>query len=567
MGIDEYLIALRRHWRVVVAAVVLAAAVAWLTTTVAPPPPTSVSYDATTVLLDSGALGSVPGTFPGTASPSLETAATLATLEPVVRRVADAVGYRGDLQSLAGRARVVPDPTSPGILRITVSSGDAQEATRLADTWATELIDYLAEDGKRTADDNLAYVRELLARTSNRIVAIDRRLTTASDEERNLLEAQRAALASQVSSLSSLYQQYLSDSLQPPEFKVVEEATPVAVAAKGLQPPRSRAARVLIGAVLGLLGGISIALVLQRFDKRVRTAEAAGRAFRAPVLAEIPLIPKNEREGILVSGHPHSAASEAIRLLGAGILQGPDQPGVNHRSDGRRDDRRSRVVLVTSAAPGEGKTTLVANLAVVLGEMGKSVLVLSCDFRRPAIHELLGVPNLHGLADVLKQPASTQILDGCVQKTRFDGVSVAPSGRSFERPGEILRSDGMPRALREARTRADVILVDTAPILAASDAAQLIPGSDEVLVVARAGVVTASLARRTREVLDRLQSPQIGVVLNAAEETALPPGYHEYFRRTPALPDENESRSASGSEKNGMGDNPRYPVSQRAGKV
>jgi capsular exopolysaccharide synthesis family protein len=465
---------------------------------------------------------------------------------------------------------VVPDPTSPGILRITVSSGDAQEATRLANTWATELIDYLAEDGKRTAEENLDYVKQLLARASNRIVAIDRRLTTASAEESNLLEAQRAALENQVSSLSSLYQQYLSDSLQPPAFKVVEQATPVAVAAKGLQPPRSRTARVLIAAALGLLGGIGIALALQRFDKRIRTAETAGQALRAPVLAEIPVIPKNERSGILVLDHPHSAASEAIRLLGAGIVQGQPSPNANgRRREARRDDRRSKVVLVTSAAPGEGKTTLVANLAVVLGETGKSVLVLSCDFRRPTIHELFEVPNLYGLADVLRQPAnSTQILNGCVLETRFDGVSVAPSGKSFERPGEILHSDGMPRALREARGRADVVLVDTAPILAASDAAHLIPGADEVLVVARAGVVTTSLARRTREVLDRLQTPQIGVFLNAAEETALPPGYHEYFRRVPDLADlPDEQNKQDEQDKQDVGDNPPYRVPQQGDRV
>ena len=329
--------------------------------------------------------------------------------------------------------------------------------------------------------------------------------------------------------------------------------------ATGLQPPRSRTARVLIGAVLGLLGGIGIALALQRFDKRIRNVETAEQAFRAPVLAEIPVIPKNERSGILVLDHPHSAASEALRLLGAGIVQGQASPAMNggRRREGRRDDRRSKVVLVTSAAPEEGKSTLVANLAVLLGETGRSVLVLSCDFRRPTIHELLEVPNLYGLADVLREPpTSPQVLDGCVQKTRFDGVSLASSGKSFERPGEILGSDAIPRALRDARARADVVLVDTAPILAASDAAHLIPVADEVVVVARAGVLTTSLAHRTREVLDRLQSPQIGVVLNFAQETALPAGYHEYYRRVPDLPEEQD-----------VGETPPYRVPQKSDTV
>ena len=560
MGIDDYLIALRRHWRVVVAAVALAVAVAWVTTTVAPPRPATVSYNAASVILNSGSLaGSIPGSVPG-ASSSLDTVATLATLEPVVQRVADAVGYDGDLQLLAARTRVVADATSPGILRITVSSGDAQEAALLANTWATELIDYLTTNRKETADANKAYVNQQMVQASNRLAGIEAALVTASPEEANILEAKRTALTNRLSSLSNLYQQYLGQSLEPPAFEIVEQATPVAVTAEGLQPPRSRTARVLIGAILGLLGGFAIALALQRFDKRIRTADMAERALRAPVLAEIPVIPKNERGGIVVVEHPHSAASEALRLLGASLLRGQQSSAAlngSRRREGRREEKRSKVVLVTSAAPGEGKTTLVANLAIVLGETGKRVLVLSCDFRRPTIHELLEVPNLHGLSDVLKDPTSPQILNGCVLDTRFDGVSVAPSGASFDRPGEILGSDAMPRALREARARADVVLVDTAPILAASDAAHMIPGADEVVIVARAGVVTTSLANRTREVLERLQSPPIGVVLNGAQETALPPGYREYFRRIPDLPEEGE----------GMGETPPYHVPREADTV
>lgn len=556
MGIDEYLIALRRHWRVVVAAVVLAVAVAWVTTTVAPPRAAATSFRATAVVLNSGA---VAGSVPGVGIPSLETVATVATLEPVVRRAADAMGYEGDLQLLATRVHAAADPSSPGILRLTASSGDPQEAALIANTFATELIDYLQANRKRTAEDNLEFVNQQLADVSSEIVATDQALQSASPEDANLLEAKRSALINRVSVLSGLYQQYLGESLEPPAFVLVEQATPAPVTAEGLQPPKSRTARVLIAAVLGLLGGFTIALVLQRFDKRIRTAETAEQALRAPVLAEIPLIPKGERRGIVVVEHPRSAATDALRLLGAGLLQGATSGASNdgRRREGRREERRSKVVLVTSAAPSEGKTTLVANLAVVLGETGKRILVLSCDFRRPTIHELLEVPNVHGLADVLKEPTSPQILNGCVLDTRFAGVSVAPSGSSFDRPGEILGSDAMPRALREARTRADVVLVDTAPILAASDAAHLIPSADLVLVVARAGVVTTSLAHRTREVLERLQSPQIGVVLNGAQETALPPGYREYFRRVPDLHEEEE----------GMGETPPYRVPQEADTV
>jgi capsular exopolysaccharide synthesis family protein len=554
MGFDEYLIALRRHWRIVAAAVMLAVAVAWLTTTVSPTPAGTVSYEATAVVLNSGSFSGTPGA----ATTSLDTVATLATLDPVSRRVADAIGYDGDPRALVSMIRAEADENSPGIVRITATSNRPQGAVTLANAFATELIAYLLDDRQLTAEENLKRVNQDLVRLSNQIAAIDERLSFASPTEENVLEAKRTALTSQVSFLSGLYQQYLRESLEPSAFEIVERAAAVPVAPEGLQPPRSRVARLLIGGILGLAGGIVMALVLQRFDRRIRTAETAKRAFQAPVLAEIPRFPRLERDGIVLVDHPHSGSAEALRLLGAGILQGPIQraPETSRRREIRRDERHAKVVLVTSAAPGEGKTMLVANLAVALAETGRRVLVLSCDFRRPTIHKLLEVPNLYGLADALREPTSGPVLNGCVLDTRFDGVSVAPSGATFERPGEILGSDAMPRALREARARADVVLVDTAPILVASDAAHLIPGADVVVLVARAGVVTTSLAHRTREVLERLQSPPVGVVLNGALETAQPPHYREYFRKMTDLPEDEE-----------MGDSPPYRVPQRTDTV
>lgn len=551
MGIDEYLIALRRHWRVVVAAVVLAVAIAWLTSRVAPDQSGAASYNATAVMLNTGSFSAVPGS-----TTSLDTVATLATLDPVTQRVARAIGYDGDPRTLAAKVNAVADADSPGIVRITASSVDPNEAARIANTFATELIAYLHSDRQRTAQANLDRVNEQLVQVSADIAAIDARLPTASATRANVLEAQRTALTSQVSSLSGLYQQYLRESLEPPSFQVIEQATAVPVVPEGLQPPRSRMARVLAAAALGLAGGLVLALFLHRFDRRIRTSETAERAFREPVLAEIPRMPRTERRGVVMVEHPHSPSSEALRLLSASLLQGPvAAPPSNggRRREVRREDRRSKIVVVTSAAPGEGKTTVVANLAVAVSETGKSVLILSCDFRRPTIHGLLEVPNLRGLSDVLKEPGTGPPLDGCVMRTRFQGVEIVPSGPALDRPGEILASDAMPRLLREARGKADLVLIDTAPILAASETAHLIPWADVVLVVARAGVVTTSLAHRTHETLDRLHTPKVSVVLNAAEETVVPPGYREYFRRIPDV----------SADEEGVGDSPLYRVPQQ----
>ncbi len=276
MGIDEYLTAVRRHWRVAVAAVGIAIAVAWVTATVAPPQPATASYTATAVVLNSG---SFSGPVPNAAATSLDTVATLATLDPVVERVASVIGYEGDPRTLVENVAAVADENSPGIVRITASSVDPQDAVKVANAFANELIAYLHIDRQRAANESLERVDDQLVDISNEIASIDELLPTASTTQTNVLLARQSALTNQVSLLSGLYQQYLRESLEPPAFELVEGATPVAVSSEGYQAPRSRSARVLVGAIIGLVGGFVIALILHRFDRRIRTAETAERAF------------------------------------------------------------------------------------------------------------------------------------------------------------------------------------------------------------------------------------------------------------------------------------------------
>jgi capsular exopolysaccharide synthesis family protein len=267
-----------------------------------------------------------------------------------------------------------------------------------------------------------------------------------------------------------------------------------------------------------------LALMLARFDTRIRSREAAEEHFQLPVLAEIPIIPRADRTRVVAASEPPSATGEAFGLLGAEMVRLPAPYG-----DGDVVDQAGRVppqtILVTSAGNAEGKSTVVANLAVAMSEMGKRVLVISCDFRHPAVHRLFGVPNT-GLADALELASSNgrPVLEGHIQTTPFPEIWVVPSGPPSKRPGELLGSVAMRRALSEARSAADVILLDTAPILAGSEATQLLTEVDAVLLVARSGITTTELAQRASGLLRRLRAPVLGVALNAAESPAAPKG-------------------------------------------
>jgi capsular exopolysaccharide synthesis family protein len=164
----------------------------------------------------------------------------------------------------------------------------------------------------------------------------------------------------------------------------------------------------------------------------------------------------------------------------------------------------------------EGKTSVVARLAMAYSENGKKVLVLSCDFRRPEVHRLFGVSNQPGLSDALMSNDRRGILEYYAQRTALGNLRVVPSGRIPRNPGRLLGSERMRQILEEARSEADIVIVDSTPVLANGDVAYLLREVDSVLVVARTGRTTVDEAKRTAEILGRLGAPVAGVALNGS---------------------------------------------------
>jgi len=227
------------------------------------------------------------------------------------------------------------------------------------------------------------------------------------------------------------------------------------------------------------------------------------------------------------------------------------------------------VILVTSAGPSEGKTTVVANLAMTFAQVGKRVLVLSCDFRRPHIHELFGVDNSRGLVEALQDIDSDEtVLAGAIKQTPIRDVRLVPSGAHPRNTAALLSSDRMRRAVDEARRLADVVLIDTAPVLASAEVTHLFPLADAVVVVARAKKTTAEIAERASELLKRLDAPVVGVALNGAMEVPVPSSYYRYYTQPMAEPQGNGPRTqaprADGVRPNGHG---RTPAEEESGRV
>jgi capsular exopolysaccharide synthesis family protein len=501
--------AVRRRWATVAAAVGIALLAGWLTTTVAPPGPPLRTYRATSVLLSSDT------DIYSTGTDNLRTVAALATVGEVPKRVAESIQFDGDPRELTKSVEATGNPQT-GILKITATSRDPNEAKLLADTFATELVTFMNDRTTLTSSREATSLKRRLDRLEQEVDALGRQIGSDTDGD-ELLVAQRDAKVRQYGLLYERYQQLAAENVQPGSLQIIQDALPVPVAEGGFLQVRTGPSRLLLAGFLGLLAGVGLVFLRERFDTRIRTKEAAEQHFDLPVMAEIPFVRGwRRRSSIAVVTAPKSAAADSFRLLAAGIMRRPPTP--------------PQIIMITGPGPGEGKSTVVANLAAAFAEVGKKVLVLSCDLHRPSIHMLFGVANSRGLTDALRAERDGHaIINGQRWRTSLPNVRLVPSGVVPNKPGELLASPLMRQVIAESREVADIVIIDTAPILASSDATHLFPLVDAVVVVGRAGQTTAQAAQRTSELLLRLGAPVVGAALNGATEGELLRGYYHYY--------------------------------------
>ncbi len=433
-------------------------------------------------------------------SSSLGSYAARATLGEVPRRVVDALNYRGTPAELASQVDVVADEESQW-LAITATSPFEHRAEQIADTFAKELVAYLGELPQADIDS----LEEDLADVNDQIDALDGPGPSRDDNRQELsnLEVERTDLENQLSALQA----------ESHPLRILENATAEVVQpTSGGTAPVGRGFRVLIAALVGLVVGIAIALFRERLDPRIQDREQAESAFGLPVLADIAKTPRRSRRSVIVTSNPGAPTSNGYQLLAAGLSFG------RHRTasrPGTADDRRNtRTILVTSPVGSEGKATTIANLAAAFAGVGKRVIVISCVLDVPSVHGVLGVEQGPGLSDLLDETAELGF-DQVLHETTVPGVRLVPAGWKHDatKGHSLFSSIGMDLLLKDARSAADVVLVEAAAVLANSDWAQLIPKVDAVLVVARAGSTTWGSAERSADLLEMLQAPVVGVAL------------------------------------------------------
>jgi succinoglycan biosynthesis transport protein ExoP len=297
-----------------------------------------------------------------------------------------------------------------------------------------------------------------------------------------------------------------------------------------------------LGLLLGLACGIGLAFVLETLDTSIRSMEEVGAISTLPALGTIPLqlgsgaSMRKRLKAVSVDGRtsdsptlvtysrPKSEAAEAYRSLRTSILLS------SHGGP-------PKVILVTSALPQEGKTTISANSALVLAQRGGRVLLIDADLRRPGIDRLFGFRSSKGLSTLISGGDKAE--DVLVPFTEEPNLWILPAGPIPPQPAELLGSTVMKEHLARWRTEFDHIIIDTPPCLSVTDAVLLSPEADRVILVARAGKTTKVALRRACDVLLQVNARVMGIVLNAlsldSAETYYYYGgqYRAYYRESP----------------------------------
>jgi polysaccharide biosynthesis transport protein len=265
---------------------------------------------------------------------------------------------------------------------------------------------------------------------------------------------------------------------------------------------------LLLSVALCMMGGGGLAYLAEMTDKSFRNPDEIRRRLGLAVIGHIPalsmpkaglLVPAGKIDARIVVHHrPKSAEAEAFRGVRTALYF--STKGKGHQ-----------VIQITSPNPGDGKSTLSANLAVAIAQSGKRVVLVDCDFRKPKVHKIFGVNPDVGLASVIAGDAD---LAGAIQSCEVPGLSLLPCGPRPANPAELLTSQRFQELLDEIKPMFDFVLIDTPPLLAVSDPAVVAARVDGVLLTIRITRKTRPAAERARETLAAMGANIIGVVVN-----------------------------------------------------
>lgn len=519
MDFFEPVAVVRSRWREIIAITVVGVLATWAFGW-GQPEPADETATHTLVLRPTAAEASP---VPDAASrENLGSVAELVRSPEVVARVARHLEFTGETEDLGRTVRAVARPAS-GTIEVIVTfrpggrdlgglvlrgmqSGDERPHAALATAFARQLMAHLEERQRAVLRQEAATMRARLDALQASLRQPDARAAAAAAAD-DVRRSQREAL---LRTYGEVFERSVQLEAQPlPTAGLVTLEPPRPAAQSAQSPLSSNRHLVAAGGVFGFLAAFG-ALLIDARHPRVRSAVGAERAFRLPVLAEIPVLEVEEREAVIP---PESPAADAFRELRT-ALRISMAAAVPNGHGGTEPAGPRGLILVTSALGGEGTTSTVVNLAAAVAETGQSVLVVDCDLDQPRLHEYLGVADGPGLHAAFGGKRKAPELSDLVVETPVRGVRLVRAG--VPESNGAARSLKLPGLVARARELASVVILDAPPLTASYDAFDLASHADAVLVVCRDGDTDLAAAGRVAGKLARLRPLVSGVVLVCA---------------------------------------------------
>lgn len=452
-----------------------------------------------------------PVTGSGTVSapvpdPNLATESELIDSVAVAEIVAEALDFAGPPRQLLDNLSV-DQPTDTEILAVAYRHPDPAEAQRRAGAFADAYLQFRTETVTEVLLESAEGIEGQIAVLRQQLNAVERQLRNMSEDDPSF-----GARESEANFLrTQLLQLDLQQVVLPTDPTVGRIIQPAPLPSSPVSP--NHVVNGIFGLVAGLGLGVGLAFLRDRLSDRLRSTEEVEAYLEAPVFASIPRVSswRRRRKAFLVSAIQwRSPAAEAYRMLRTNVLAAASAYD-------------AKIIAVTSAHAGEGKSATAANLAVVLAKAGKRVCVVSADLRRPRVHEFFKRTGQPGLIEVLagQLPLSAALQRVTLPTHGFDAapatLHLLPSGRVPEDPTELITSDAMSKTLKSLEEASDIVLVDVPPILPVTDALVLAALTGNVLFVIGPRADTRVAITSARQQLDRVGARIIGGVLNGPD--------------------------------------------------
>jgi capsular exopolysaccharide synthesis family protein len=438
------------------------------------------------------------------------------TKRPVLEEVSARLGLDIGADEFAVEIAVSPVRDTQ-LIELNVESSDPQLAMDIANILPEVFIERNTEmqlsrfaSSKENLSKQLALIESDMEATQQAINDLQDSDSAADQTELARLQTILTQHQSNYASLLSSYEDIRLAEIQSIDNIIVDE--PAELPDDPIKPRKLQ--NTLLAAVVGCMLAVGVAFLIEYRDDTIKSSEDVSQALGLSTLGVITRFHStDDQDRLITAAHPRSPISEAYRALRTNIqFSTVDKP--------------LRTLLVTSVNPVEGKTTTVANLGTVMAQAGLSVIVVDSDLRRPALHQSFEVSRNLGLTNALldKNPNP----DGYLQTTEVENLRVLACGPLPPNPSELLNSQRMKELIEQLEKEADVLLFDSPPILAVTDASILANQVDGVLLVVDSGTTRRAVAQRGGEQLDKVGANVLGVALNKLSRKGAG-GYYYYY--------------------------------------